>query len=131
MSDIEHHLRALPNQEIPQGLHGKIMRRIIFIRLRKSAIIMLSFLTLNLIILAWHIWTTTIERETFSVISAMFEGFEMSVSFFKNFADTLLQTVPVVSLTVFIGNIVVMVYIIYLTIKFPNLSEFITKPKVD
>lgn len=118
MTNVSKKLREISEIEFPDGLHGRIMRKLFFIRYRGNFLLVAFLLTANIFLSGWRFWARMDELDTISVIRALLEGFDVSRGFTLNFFSTLSQSFPVISVSIFIINILVITYVTYLYFKF-------------
>lgn len=124
MNAIDQEVKNLPEPEFPEGLHGKIMERIAFLRFRTPFVIITSLLILNLVVSGWRIWLRIGDNDGFMVIKALLDGFEFSADYFNDFFNTIYNTLPLWALGVFIINAFLTVYVIYVSRYLKKLSSF-------
>ena len=115
-------LKKLPDHEIPDGLHPRIVRKVFFRYLLSASFPLILLLGTNLVISGWWAGMKLREMETFSVARVLLDGFEFSTSFVSDFATTLLNVLPIFSLAVFLINLIAIVYAIRTSQRVRKLS---------
>lgn len=119
--DLAEKIKSLPDINFPDNLHGKIMRKILFLRVKNQFLLVALFLVGNIILSGWHAWVNMVRLETIPVLSALLEGFEFSFEFIRQLYNTITTSVPVTTLSVFIVNVVVASYLFYLYFNLKNI----------
>lgn len=114
MDTLTSAFRELPEHELPTDLHDRIMRKLFYRRLRAPFFALASLLALNLGLSAWHAWARIVDLESVSIVTAMFEGFEVSADFFGMFARNLYEFLPVSAILIFFLNTALAGYLVYL-----------------
>lgn len=96
--------------EMPQGLHRKIMSRVLFLKLKTPFIAVFSILIFNLLVSGWRIFVKAGETEFASSLKAVFDGFELNYDFLSALVTTTLNDLPIGSTVVFLGNFILAIY---------------------
>ena len=106
----------------PEGLHKKIMSRLFFLRFKRYFLIGIVLLSLNLILISWHIWSRIIEKDILIIIQDMIQEFDLSWVFIEEFITTILEYLPLALIITFVVNVFVMGYLISVFFKFKKNS---------
>jgi len=106
----------------PEGLHKKIMSSLFFLRFKRYFLIGIVLLSLNLILISWHIWSRIIEKDILIIIKDMIQEFDLSWAFIEEFITTILEYLPLTSIIIFVVNVFVMGYLISVFFKFKKNS---------
>ena len=112
--DISHQIKTMTEVDFPDGLHGKIMRRVLFLKLRKPFLIINLALFLNLMVSGWRIWARILENNSLSALEAIWDGFELSFNYVSTFISTAFETLPIWSISIFIVNIFLIGYVFFI-----------------
>lgn len=117
--DIGQTIKAMSEIEFPEGLHGKILRQIVFLRFRTPFITVVLLLTLNLVISGWRIWEQMLEGQTLAMVGMLWETAEIGFSSLFQFMLDVFEIAPVGHILLLFINLVVLGYIgIYVPILF-------------
>lgn len=127
MEKIDQTIKELRDIEFPPGLHGKIMRRLLFLRFRTPFLVITSLLLLNLIVSGWRLWQRLIEVEAPMFLSILVNNFEWSLDSFKEIFETAVELVPASTLTVFLINLLVLTYVFWIVAHFNTIKTKQTK----
>jgi len=122
MTTISHNIKTISDQAFPSALHDKIMRRLLLLKFKNPFIVLMIFLSVNLIISGWRTWNHIVSMESLSIMRAMLDGFELSFAFFTEFFSTMADALPLASLAIFISNALLMAYVFFLFVKFRKMS---------
>ena len=117
MNGFSSKMKEMSEYAFPQGLHGRIMRRIYFFRLRGPLLTIFFLLAVNAALSAWHVWIRMMQLNTLAIITSMFEVFEASADFFINITQNISQVIPIMSLSVFTLNAALLCYVAFLLLK--------------
>lgn len=109
--DIGQTIKEMSEIDFPEGLHGKILRQIVFLRFRTPFVIVVSLLVLNLIISGWRIWEQLLESESLTMISLFWEALELSFGGILQFITDVIAVTPTGYIALFILNLFVLGYI--------------------
>jgi hypothetical protein len=107
-------INNLADQNFPDKLHDKIMRKIFFIKLRTPFLFIITLSCFNLINYAWHFINQAAEMQTWSVISTMFDHFELSSDYLGSFIQTTMENTPINLMIGLIINSILVYYLIYI-----------------
>lgn len=105
-------IKNLPQYNFPKNAHNKIMKKIYFLKFRLPLLFIITLTTVNLINSAWHFLNKAAEMQTWPVITAMSDNFELSLDYFKSLAITALENTPVNLMPGFIINLILIYYLI-------------------
>lgn len=115
--DLINQISLIENVQTPEGLHAKIMRKLLFLRLRVPLIALFSIFLVNLLISGWRIGTKLFDTELLSAMRALFEGFEWNLDFLSSFIQTLTDYVSIHHFIIFPINLAAVIYLIYLYLQ--------------
>ncbi len=122
MDNIFQTIHELPAIEFPSGLHGKIMRQLFFLKFRIPFFVISAFLFCNIIISVYHAWSRMINTEAFSIVVALWEGFEWSFDFFADSARTVVEYFPIGWFLIVMTNSLLLGYVVFLYFSFKKFS---------
>ena len=111
---IEKTIKELPEMEFPNNLHGKIMRKVSFLKFRFPVITVILLLTINTILTGSHFISKISRVESVSILKDLFSRFEFSSSFFANLKEVITDYFPTTSLIIVLINIILIAYVLYL-----------------
>jgi hypothetical protein len=109
--DIGQTIKEMSEIEFPEGLHGKILRQIVFLRFRTPFITVVSLLLLNLVISGWRIWEQLLEAETFAMTGLLWDSVELSFGGFFQFILDIVEIAPVGHILLLVLNLAVLGYV--------------------
>ena len=109
--DVGQVIKEMSEIEFPEGLHGKILRQIVFLRFRTPFITVVLLLTLNLVISGWRIWEQLLEGQTLAMVGMLWETVEMSFTSLFQFVLDVFEIAPVGHILLLIINFAVLGYI--------------------
>ena len=109
--DIGKTIKEMSEIEFPEGLHGKILRQIVFLRFRTPFITVVSLLLLNLVISGWRIGEQLIEAETLAMVALLWDSVELSFSGFFQFILDIVEIAPVGHILLLLLNLAVLGYV--------------------
>lgn len=112
MDNIKKDIKNLDEYELPNGLHGQIMRRLLLYRAFRPLFATILVLAINTMLLSWNIYAKTAELQTLSIVSAMLDGFSLTWSFMNDFSQSLIEALPMIPIIALICNIIVGFYVI-------------------
>lgn len=107
-------INNLPDENFPLRIHDKIMRKIFFIKFRVPFLFIIILSSLNLIISTWHLINKAVEMQTWSVITTMFDHFELNLDNLGSLAQTAIENTPVNLMISFIINLILVSCLIYI-----------------
>lgn len=122
MADLPTAFRSLEDYPFPEGLHGRIMRRLVFLRLRTPFIAILSLTILNLIATGWSIWSRLVEIDGGELLRSMLTDFQFDYASVADVVSMGLEFFPVRAMLVFALNLALVAYLIYLNFAFRRMS---------
>ena len=125
MDILDKKLEGLAEADFPPGLHGRIMRRVAFLRFRTPSLAILAVLVFNVAISGWRLWLAARENALFSIMQSLFDGFEISSAFLADVLRTLYDTLPMGSLSIMLVNIFLAIYVVYIYRSFRKLGPSI------
>lgn len=122
MDILDKKLEGLAEADFPAGLHGRIMRRVAFLRFRTPMLAVLAVLAFNVAISGWRLWTAIEENALLSILQGLFAGFEMSQAFFGDVLRALLDALPLGSFAILLVNVFLAVYVLAVYFSFRKLA---------
>lgn len=122
MNDLFKNFKSLPEIDFPEGLHGKIMKRLFYKQLKTPAVIIVGLLALNFIALTWRLWIRMTEFNTLIIISSLFDSFELSYGYFADFFQAIFEFTPLFTISMILVNIVAFVYLYRIWLDFRSLA---------
>lgn len=123
MNNIEKKLAELPYRDIPDGLHTRIMRRIIIMNLRVPFIVALSLLSINLIASGWHLWMRLAENEALSIFKTLFANLEFDSASLVSAVQTMSDVISPLPFIIFFANVALIGCLGYIYIIFNRISK--------
>lgn len=125
MENLEKKFKEIDDIPFPEDLHGKIMRKIYFSRIKNLLIPAIALLLVSMSILGWRIWARIAEADAIHVTQATFDGFEPSFSYVNAFTQMVAETFPVNLMIIFATNAVMLVFLIGVLSGLKKLSDAI------
>lgn len=122
MNNLFKNFKSLPEIDFPEGLHGKIMKKLFYKRLKNPVLIIAGFLALNFIILTWRLWVRITEFNTLIIISSLLGSFELSYEYFADFFQAIFKFTPLFTISMILINIVVFIYLYRIWFDFRSLA---------
>lgn len=104
-------LKNLEDEELPENLHAKIMRKILLIKFRNVAILTGIFFTLNIVFIMSKILTNLTENETVPVMLSFLKELEFSMAYFKVLLSVSAYVLPWSLIGLALANVVLSSYI--------------------
>ncbi len=113
----------IANIKFPPGLHGKIMKQLVFLKFRTPFVVVILLLSINLIFTGMRVWTKLSEAEFLTLMNIVWENFELTGDFFIQFISILRETVPFLEVLVFLTNALLLAYVLHLPLTFKRLVK--------
>lgn len=104
-------IKDMSEIDFPAGLHGKILRQIVFLRFRTPFTIIVSLLSLNLAISSWRVLELFGESEVLTVVSLLWEAADVNFSGFWQFLGDAFSVAPIGPLALFAVNLLALLYV--------------------
>lgn len=123
MNTIEKKLAELPYQEMPDGLHARIIRKVIIMNLRVPFLIVLSLLFISLAASSWHLWMRLAENEALSIFKTLIMNLEFDSESLISAVQTMSEVISPLSFLIFLTNIALVGYLIYIYVIFNRMSK--------
>ncbi len=111
--DMGQTIKEMSEIDFPEGLHGKILRQIVFLRFRAPFIIVVTLLSLNLIISGWRMWEQLLDSEVLTTISILWGIIEFNFSGVMEFLGDMYEILPLGQLALLGVNGAVLVYVVF------------------
>ncbi len=109
--DIGQTIKDLAEIDFPEGLHGKILRQILFLRFRTPFLIVTTLLILNLVISGWRVWEKLLDVQAFAIFMIFWEALEWTGAGIMQFIVDSYELLPMGQLTLFFVNAFVLFYV--------------------
>lgn len=114
MTSVEHILQTAFEQEMPEGLHQRIMRSVALLRLQRHFLMLFALLIVSLSVAAGNVWVRFADIEGLHLLKLMIQSFEMSMEEVWEFFDTFVTFFPVWSIAIFTVHMLLVGYMMYL-----------------
>lgn len=114
MASIEHILQTVPEQEMPKGLHQRIMRSVALLRLQRHFFLLFVLLIVSLAVAVGNVWVRFVDMEGLRLLRLMIQSFEMNMEEARDFFDTFMAFFPIWSIVIFAVHVVLVSYMTYL-----------------
>lgn len=121
MDNFSEKIKQLSEIEFPPGLHGKIMRKLAFLQFRTPFLVIVGFLTLNLIFSGWRIWSTVSGSEAVSTFKILLESLDWNWHSISDLFSIAQQLFPMGLIVSFLINAVLAGYLIFITGTYKSL----------
>lgn len=118
---ISQYIKDLPEDDIPEGLHEKILENIRFYKFKVKFTLAISVLAINFLISLWVVFSKIENSNVFSAFQYLFDGFEMNAAYLSDVVNTFIQFIPMEYGLMLLANLFVMVYLMYISKKFKKL----------
>src|SRR3989339_1753255 len=114
MATIEHIVQTVPEHEVPEGLHQRIMRSVALLRLQRHFFMLFVLFVVSFVVSAGNVWVKFIDIEGLSLLKLMVQSFDMSVEETREFFYIFITFFPVWSIAIFAVHILLVGYMTYL-----------------
>lgn len=111
MDKIEQKIKSLNDIELPDGLHGRIVRSVIMRRYRSPFFVVSAAIILNVLISGWRINVRVFQNGAISAFGSFFSGFSMDYDFVSDFFRLVMDYIPLPSLFIFLINLALLGYV--------------------
>ncbi len=111
MLEISRAIKEMSEIELPPGLHGRIMRRLLFLKFRTPFIAVISLLIMNLAVSMVRVWELWESSEGTFVLSFSWQDFELSLGGLRDFFSALYDVTPVMWIGVVVLNLLLVAYV--------------------
>ena len=118
---ISQYIKESPEEDIPHGLHEKILGNVRLYRLKVKFTLVISVLAINFLISLWVIFTKIKDSNVLSAFQYLLDGFEMNAAYLSDVFNTFTQFIPTEYVVMFIANLFVMGYLMRISVKFKKL----------
>lgn len=122
MADLATALQSLDDYTLPEGLHGRIMRRLWWLHLKTPFVAVLSLTVLNLLATGWSIWVRLTDLDAPELLRSMLTDFQLDYASVANVASLSVEFFPVRAMVAFAVNLTLVAYLIYLNFAFRRMS---------
>ena len=112
LPDIEYGLKQLPQENVPVGLHDKIMRACRRTQLQRQAWPIAVMVLVNLCVSVWHTESSAQELGSGIILKEIFINFEFSRDFLVQSAQAAYDFLPLSSLVSLALNLAVAAWFI-------------------
>lgn len=116
-------IKNLTDQDLPADLHGKIIKKIYFMKLRAPLLFLSILSAINLAESGWHLFSKASEMETFSIIHTLAGQFELSFDYFASLFAATVENAPLHSVLPFVINLILMISLLYLIKIFAKVEK--------
>ena len=119
-------LKNMEDSALPDELHGRIMRKIYFLKFRVPFMFLIILSAVNLINSGWYFFSRAADMQTFSIINTLAGQFEFNFDYFTGLISAALENAPINLLLVFMINLIFiscLIYIINILAKFIKVEE--------
>lgn len=124
MDKIEQKIKNLEDAELPKGLHGKIMRKILFRHYRPTFFVISSVVVFNLAISAVRIHAKVVESGAAQAFSSFFANFDTNYNFVSDFMGLAGDYLPLYYIGLFFANSLLAIYIFKLYSTLRNYERY-------
>lgn len=111
MDKIEQKIKNANDLELPDGLHGRIIRAFMVRRYRFPLLIVLSAIVFNVGISGLRLHASISQNGAITAFSSFFGNFSMDYDFTSDFFGLVNDYLPVHSLAIFLVNLLLAGYI--------------------
>lgn len=111
--DVGQTIKELSEIEFPEGLHGRIMRRLLFLKFRTPFAIVVTLLMLNLSLSGVRVWEQVQATEALTIFSLLWENIEFTSAGVMQFVADFYELAPVGQVLLFGVNCLALMYIVY------------------
>ncbi len=118
-------LKHLPDPSFPESLHGKIMRRVLFLKFRTMLVLVHAFLLVNLGVLVHSIAVHISQHGSFGILQQILQDFELSTDYFGSLFSMTAAVLPVHLILISLLNLGLILYVGFLTLE---LKKYLSKP---
>lgn len=102
----------IPEIELPKNLHNNIIGDLFFLKFKFAFLAAAALLPINLLFIGWHIWLSAAEAETLTLLTTLFNDFEVSFDFVSDFLRTITDTIPLSLIIAFTLNLLLLIYML-------------------
>ena len=118
---ISQYIKEAPEEEIPEGLHERVLDNVRLYKLKVKFTLVISVLAVNFLISLWAIFTKIEDSNVISAFQYLFDGFEMNAAYLSDVFNTFTQFIPTEYVIMFFANLFVMGYLMHISLKFKKL----------
>jgi hypothetical protein len=122
MNNLSKNFKSLPEIDFPEGLHGKIMKKLFYNKLKTPAVVIAGLLALNFIASTWRLWIRMTEFNTLTIISSLFDSFELRYEYFADFFHTIFEFTPFFTVFMILVDVVAFIYLYRSWFDFQSLA---------
>lgn len=127
MQDIFEKIREMPEVELPDGFHDRIMDHVVSFRFKKTFHVILALLLLNFGVAASFLFIRLLDNKAFLFINFMLKEFEVSGGYLNQLISVVYHNVPLgLLITVFL-NIILVSYVVKIYFSFKNAGRAFLK----
>lgn len=121
--ELGHTIKELSDIQFPAGLHGKIMRQLVFLKFRTPFMVVVSLLSANLIFNVWRMGERFSEEGFATLMSIFLDNFEFTLDFAGQLMGTIAESTPWMHLGVVVVNVLLLGYVARLPLTFRKLVK--------
>lgn len=120
--DISDAVKQMSDIQFPDGLHGRIMRHLVFLKFRTPFLVITALLTANLVVTGWRLWERLAEEQAPLLFSILLENAEWTLVSLTQLARTAFDVAPIPVMVTFALNALALVYVLRLPRRFAQLT---------
>ncbi|KKQ56038.1 MAG: hypothetical protein US74_C0019G0009 [Parcubacteria group bacterium GW2011_GWA2_38_13] len=118
---IAQYIKEIPEENIPDGLHEKILENIRLYKFKVKFTFAISVLATNFLFSLWVVFSKIGDSNIFSAFQYLLDGFEMNTAYLTDVANAFTQFIPMEYIIMLLANFFVMGYLIHISKKFKKL----------
>ncbi len=103
--------------EMPLGLHGRIVRRVIWQRYHRAVATSGVLLVLSLTSSAVNFWVAAANRDFHHIVKLAMDDFQLNASYIGDFGSMIAYAMPMRALIVFFSNMLLGGYVLWFVRK--------------
>lgn len=115
--------QGLPTREVSDELHSAIYRAAAFRRSWKYVYILTGILAVAFIFSLWHLYTRSVEVDTFSTLRAIADTFDLSMDSVADSARAVLGALPIQASILAILNLIALIFMTFVLQSFSRVQE--------
>lgn len=113
----------LPSHEVPDELHTAMYRAAAFRRTWKYVSILTSTLAVAFLFSLWHLYTRTVQVDTFSALRAIADTIDLSMDSIVDSAKMLLDALPTQAVILSLLNFTALIFMAFLLHSFSRVQH--------
>ncbi len=108
---IEQKIKNINDLELPDGLHGRIIRAFIIRRYRLPLLIILAVIVFNVGVSGLRLHASILENGAITAFGSFFGNFSMDYDFISDFRGLVVDYIPLHSSVIFLVNLMLAGYV--------------------